>query len=43
MSEEGDEPVLLAAYRRMLERAIARMADAPVGDVEPDLRPEPEP
>jgi hypothetical protein len=42
MSEE-DEAALLAAYRRMLQRAIERLAEAPVDGVEPDLAPEPEP
>jgi hypothetical protein len=38
-----DAEALLAAYRRLLDTAIARLLAAPVDDVEPDLRPEPEP
>jgi hypothetical protein len=36
------EDRLLASYRRMLERAIARLSSVDVRGVEPDLRPEPE-
>jgi hypothetical protein len=38
-----DPEALLAAYRRMLDAAIKRLLAAPVDEVEPDLRPEPEP